>query len=146
MTDSYASMVLGGEARNVEQLGAYIAWLINNRMFTDYVERTSEDAMTNVRLQSATGADFLATDLHGELTASQLTETGRAFTEHYFLSGLYATHYESVEFDGENEWVRYGDLAPIISSAFREFEGKKNSSAKPGVVKKLAKVLQFPSR
>ena len=62
--------------RNVEQLGAYIAWLINNRMFTDYVERTCEDAITNVRLQSTTGADFLATDLHGELKPSHLTDEG----------------------------------------------------------------------
>ena len=48
-------MVLGGEDRNVEELGAYVAWLINSRMFTDYVERTSESAITDVRLQSSTG-------------------------------------------------------------------------------------------
>lgn len=145
MTESYASMVLGGDARNVEQLGAYIAWLINNRMFTDYVERTCEDAITNVRLQSTTGADFLATDLHGELKPSHLTDEGRSFTEHYLLSELYDAHYESVEFDGENEWIRYGDLAPLISAAFREFQ-HKDTLASTGVVKKVAKILQFPSR
>ena len=145
MKESYASMVLGGDARNVEQLGAYIAWLVNNRMFTDYVERVSEDAITGVRLQSTTGADFLATDLHGELMPSHLTETGQQFTEHYLLSGLYDAHYESVEFDGENEWIRYGDLAPLISSAFREFQ-HKDALPGSGVVNKVAKILQFPSR
>lgn len=137
---SYASMILGGEERNVELLGAYVAWLINNRLFTDYIERTCEDALTDVRLQSSTGADFLATGLHGELTHSALTETGKAFTEHYLLSGKFADDYDSVEFSGENEWIRYGDLAPLISKAFREFTGEQNASP----VKKLAKVLKFP--
>lgn len=137
---SYASMILGGEARNVEQLGAYIAWLINNRMFTDYIERTCEDGITNVRLQSATGADFLATELHGELTPSALTDTGKAFTEHYLLSGRFDNDYRSVEFIGDNEWLRYADLAPLISKAFRDHESAQN----PGTIKKLAKVIKFP--
>ncbi len=141
MTDkSYASMILGGDARNVEQLGAYVAWLINNRLFTDYIERTCEDGLTNVRLQSTTGADFLATDLHGELAPSALIDTGKTFTEKYLLSGRYDADYQSVEFHGENEWVRYQDLAPLISKAFREFESDQNPSA----VKKLAKVIKFP--
>lgn len=135
-------MVLGGEDRNVEELGAYVAWLINSRMFTDYVERTSESAITDVRLQSSTGADFLATDLHGELKPSALSDTGRLFTEYYLLSGRYNQDYQSVEFSGENEWVRYGDLAPLMSKAFREFEADQN----PRVVNKLAKVLQFPRK
>ena len=141
MTDkSYASMILGGEARNVEQLGAYVSWLINNRLFTDYIERTCEDGLTNVRLQSTTGADFLATNLHGELNQSALTDTGKSFTETYLLSGRYDTDYQSIEFHGENEWVRYQDLAPSISKAFREFENPEKS----GTVKKLAKVIKFP--
>ncbi len=135
-------MVLGGNARNVEQLGAYVAWLVNNRMFTDYVERTSEDALTNVRLQSSTGADFLATDLHGELKPTALTEEGKAFTEHYLLSGQFDADYATVEFHGENEWIRYSDLAPLISKALRDFQGE----SEPSVTKKIAKVLQFPSR
>lgn len=135
-------MVLGGEARNVEQLGAYVAWLINNRMFSDYIERTCEDAITNVRLQSETGADFLATGLHGELKPSDLTEEGKAFTEHYLVSGQYEADYQSVEFHGENEWLRYGDLAPLVSKALRDFNGE----SKPTMTKKIAKVLQFPKR
>ena len=41
---SYASMVLGGESRNVEQLGAYVAWLINNRLFQDNYRAVLGDA------------------------------------------------------------------------------------------------------
>ena len=132
-------MILGGESRNVEQLGAYVAWLINNRMFIDYVERTSGDALTGVRMQSSTGADFLATELHGELQSTQLTDIGAEFTEHYLVSGKYDVDYARVQFGGENEWLRYADLAPLISAAYREFEELK----KPGLVKKLAKVIRF---
>ena len=135
-------MILGGEDRNVEQLGAYVAWLINNRLFVDYVERTSADAMTGVRMQSSTGADFLATELHGELQASHLTEEGQQFTEHYVLTGRFDEDFQRVEFDGENEWLRYADLAPLISSAYRRFEEDRN----PSLGKKLAKVIQFPRR
>ena len=135
-------MVLGGADRNVEQLGAYVAWLINNRLFTDYIERTASDALTDVRLQSVNGADFLATELHGELKASDLTKEGQAFTEHYLLSGRYAADYQTVPFHGENEWLRYGDLAPLISAAYRAFNGAPVSGAK----NKIAKVLQFPRK
>lgn len=137
---SYASMILGGEARNVEQLGAYIAWLINNRLFADYIERVSADALAKVRIQGVTGADFLATELYGELLSDQLTEAGREFTERYLLSGRYEEDYRKVEFDGENEWVRYSDLAPLISAAYRGFEAEKN----PSIGKKIARVLKFP--
>jgi hypothetical protein len=133
-------MVLGGDTRNVEKLGAYVAWLINNRLFSDYVERTSEDAMTRVRMQSSTGADFLATELHGELQKNSLTDIGRRFTEYYLLSERYDKDFQEIEFEGDNEWVRYTELAPLISASFRNFQ----SAGKPTLGKKLAKVLRFP--
>lgn len=137
---SYASMVLGGEDRNVEQLGAYVAWLINHQLFQDHVERSAGSALTRVRMQDLNGGDFLSLALHGELEAAHLTDQGRAFTEHYLLSGRYDKDYATVKFDGENEWQRYADLAPLITRAFREFEdGKKPKGM-------LAKVLQFPGR
>ncbi len=139
---TYASMILGGSDRNVEQLGAYTAWLINNRMFVEAIERISDDAITRVRMQSSTGADFLATELHGELESTHLTEQGMAFTEWYLVSGRYTQDYQKIEFDGENEWLRYADLSPLISAAYREFE----TGTKPSLGKKLAKVLQFPKR
>jgi hypothetical protein len=138
--NSYASLILGGTDRNVEKLGAYVAWLINNRLFTDYIERTCESEITDVRLQSTTGADFLATALHGELTPNMLEPEGKAFTERYLLSGKYDEDYQSVEFIGDDEWVRYADLAPLISKAFRG----EDANEQTGVTKKLAKVLKFP--
>lgn len=140
--NSYASMVLGGESRNVEQLGAYVAWLINNRLFQEEIERAAGAGITRVRMQDLTGADFLATELHGELLPEQLTKAGRAFTEYYLLSDLYDKDYQQVQLIGENEWLRYADLAPLISRAFRRFSEPEQT----GLGGTLAKILKFPSR
>ena len=139
---SYASMVLGGEARNVEQLGAYVAWLINNQLFQEHIERDAGNGFTRVRMQDLTGADFLSTELLGELKPEQLTEMGRAFTEHYLLSDLYDKDYDQVHFIGDNEWLRYADLAPLISRAYRSYSTPRRQS----LGGKLAKILKFPSR
>ena len=139
---SYASMVLGGESRNVEQLGAYVAWLINNRLLQDSFESAGGREITRVRMQDLTGADFLATELHGELKPEQLTEQGRAFTRHYLLSGLYDKDFLQVQFIGDNEWLRYAELAPLISQAYRSFSEPERT----GLGGRLAKILKFPLR
>ena len=139
---SYASMVLGGESRNVEQLGAYVAWLINNRLLQDNFESAGAREITRVRMQDLTGADFLATELHGELKPEQLTKQGRAFTMHYLLSGLYDKDFLQVQFIGDNEWLRYAELAPLISQAYRSFSEPELT----GLGGTLAKILRFPSR
>ena len=139
---SYASMVLGGESRNVEQLGAYVAWLINNRLLQDSLESAGGREITRVRMQDLTGADFLATELHGELKPEQLTKQGRAFTMHYLLSGLYDKDFLQVQFIGDNEWLRYAELAPLISQAYRSFSEPELT----GLGGTLAKILRFPSR
>ena len=139
---SYASMVLGGESRNVEQLGAYVAWLINNRLLQDNFESAGGREITRVRMQDLTGADFLATELHGELRPEQLTDQGRAFTRHYLLSGLYDKDFLQVQFIGDNEWLRYAELAPLISRAYRSFSEPERT----GLGGTLANILRFPSR
>ena len=139
---SYASMVLGGESRNVEQLGAYVAWLINNRLLQDNFESAGGPEITRVRMQDLTGADFLATELHGELRPEQLTDQGRAFTRHYLLSGLYEKDFLRVQFIGDNEWLRYAELAPLISLAYRSFSEPERT----GLGGRLAKILKFPLR
>ena len=139
---SYASMVLGGEFRNVEQLGAYVAWLINNRLLQDNFEGAGGREITRVRMQDLTGADFLATELHGELKPEQLTGQGRAFTMHYLLSGLYDKDFLQVRFIGDNEWLRYAELAPLISRAYRSFSEPERT----GLGGTLAKILKFPLR
>lgn len=138
--DSYASMVLGGEHRNVERLGLYVAWLINHQLFLPHVEEGAGRSMTRVRMQDQTGADFLSLELHGELKPEHLTDSGRRFTEKYLLGGQFDIDYDGVSFDGDNEWIRYAEVAPLITRAYRSAE-KAESSVTGG----LAKVLKFPA-
>jgi hypothetical protein len=58
------------------------------------------------------------------------------------LSGLYDKDYHQVQFIGDNEWLRYADLAPLISRAYRSF-GEPGGTGLSGT---LAKILKFPSR
>ncbi len=140
MPDIYASMILGGESRNVEKLGAYVAWLIMNRLISNELETTESRIITRVRLHDASGADFLSTVLHGELRAEHLTAEGRIFTSEYLSNGNYEKDYAEVDYDGENEWHRYLDLAPKIT---RRYQAKRQSE-EPGFIQKTAKVLRFP--
>ncbi|MDA0977018.1 MAG: hypothetical protein O3B72_00530 [Proteobacteria bacterium] len=140
--ESYASMVLGGADRNVERLGVFIAWLINNQLFASGMEQEHGQLMTRVRIQDLTGADFFSTALLGELRPAQLTETGRRFTDQYLVSGQFDRDYGALDFSGDDEWLRYAVLAPIITREFRQFSQPRDD----GPVRKLARVLQFPGR
>ncbi len=135
-------MTLGGAERNVEKLGTYVGWLVANNLMTGQVERAGGSAGTRVRMQDLTGAGFLSTVLHGELNADQLTELGQGFTKHYFVSGQYDIDYDQIEYQGENDWIRYAQVAPKITAAFQKFK----TPQKPSIIRATAKILSFPSR
>ncbi|MBD3648659.1 MAG: hypothetical protein HUJ31_14675 [Pseudomonadales bacterium] len=138
----YETVDLGSnKSRNVEYLGAFVAWLTINDLWAKNVEWSASNAISRVRMQDLTGPEFLTTVLHGELRANQLTEQGRDFVEHYFVSGQYRKDYDACQYDGNDEWVRYDEIAPRITAAFRAFTapaGKLRSTA--------AKIIQFPGR
>jgi len=58
------------------------------------------------------------------------------------LSGLYDKDFLQVQFIGDNEWLRYAELAPLISRAYRSFSEPERT----GLGGTLAKILKFPSR
>lgn len=137
MSDTYATLQLHGDNRNAERLGAYIAWLIANDLMSDDQIKVCGADIAMVRMQAMTGPAFLTTVLHGEFKPSQLNDTGQSFSEHYFLSGQYNTDYDSLHYDGDNEWHRFDELSPKISAAFRRWK-------QPAPRKGMGKILQFP--
>ncbi|MCB1693493.1 MAG: hypothetical protein KDI19_12070 [Pseudomonadales bacterium] len=142
MSVTYGSLVLGGDARNAESLGCFVAWLVCNRLLSDYLERVQAPAIARVRMHDYSGPAFLSTALNGELTSDHLNEEGARFTEHYLLSGAFERDYARVEYSGENEWTRFGEVSPLVTQAWREWKGSG-----PGPVKRaVAKVIQFPGR
>jgi len=138
MSDSYLSLKFGQE-RNVEALGAYVAWLITNNLLNHVLEQSAATAVARVKMQDLTGAEFLTTVLHGELKAEHLNEEGNAFCEHYLVGGQYEKDLSTCEYDGENEWHFYDEISPMISAAFHAFN-------QPPLKKIAAKIIQFPLR
>lgn len=137
----YESMTLNGEGRNVERLGAFVAWLVANDLLNPVLVDSSGSSVARVRMQDLTGPDFLSTVLHGDLSPSHLNELGRSFTNSYFVSGQYAADYAVCAYKGEDEWLRFDEISPKISAAFRQFNQPKSALRKIG-----AKILKFPSR
>ena len=133
----YESMTLNGEGRNVERLGAFVAWLVANDLLNPVLVDSSGSSVARVRMQDLTGPDFLSTVLHGDLSPSHLNELGRS----YFVSGQYAADYAVCAYKGEDEWLRFDEISPKISAAFRQFNQPKSALRKIG-----AKILKFPSR
>ncbi len=141
MTDRYESMILGGSSRNVEYLGAFVAWLLSNGMLSAEIEHSAGRAIARVRMQDMTGSAFLTTVLHGELTPHQLNDVGRAFSDSYFVSGRYQADYDRCEFRGDSDWRFYDEVSPYITAAFQA-----HVKAPSRLNALTAKILKFPGR
>lgn len=137
----YETMTLNGEGRNVERLGAFVAWLVANDLLNPMLVDSSGSSVARVRMQDLTGPDFLSTVLHGDLSPSHLNDIGRSFTNAYFVTGQYAEDYATCAYKGEDEWLRFDEISPKISAAFRQFKQPKSALREMG-----AKILKFPTR
>ena len=141
MSENYESIFLSGQDRNVEQLGTFVAWLVTSDLLDVSLERSAASSIARVRMQDLTGPEFLTTVLHGEFKPSHLKQLGRDFTDDYFVSGPYDADYEACEYTGENEWIRFDEVSPRITAAFREFNRPKS------ILRSLrAKIIKFPDR
>jgi hypothetical protein len=141
MSDVYQSIRLGGENRNAESLGDFVAWLIANNLLDPVLEERAGRQAARVKMQDLTGPAFLTTVLDGELKPEHLNAAGRSFCEHYLASGDYDRDYQQLEYEEENDWLRYDVVSSLISKVYRTF-------VKPEAPLKslLAKVIQFPKR
>ena len=131
--------MLNGPERNVEYLGIFVAWLVSNNLLAVEIEQSVGRSTARVRMQDISGSAFLTTVLHGELKPGHLSETGRKFSEFYFVSGKYRADFDACNVKGENDWIDYDEVSPRISAAFREF-----AAPKPKIAKMVAKILKFP--
>ena len=141
----YQTLRLGGENRNAESLGDFVAWLVTHNLLDAGLEAHAGREAARVRMQDTSGPAFLTTVLNGELRPEHLNAEGRDFCEHYLASGDYDHDYQRLapEFknEAENDWRRYDVVSVRINEVFRRF----NKPEAP--LKKLAaKVIQFPKR
>ena len=139
MTEHYDFLHLGGPDRNVEYLGTFVAWLVINNLLDPQVEMAAGNATARVRMHDMTGSAFLTTILHGDFGPAQLNDAGRRFVEQYFVAGTYRADYDGRDYQGDDEWMLYNELAPGITAAFRRLQT-------PASPRRTARILKFPGR
>lgn len=149
MTNVYQTLRLGGEHRNAESLGDFIAWLIANDLLDPALEERAGREAARVKMQDLTGPAFLTTVLDGELRPEHLNAEGRKFCEYYLTPGDYDRDYQQLEFEAENDWRRYDVVSSRISEVYRNFNklgGEPASESRAPLRKLVAKVIPFPKR
>ena len=137
MSKSYETIQFGDLTANADRLGIIIAWLVSHQLTEANFEQENALAVSRLRLEDITGAEFFATVLHGEFGSAFLNQHGQVFVEDYFLSGTFDHDYNQVKLYAADERVLYNDLSLKISEAYRQFVEP------PSIGRKLAKVLRF---
>ena len=141
MTNVYQTLRLGGEHRNAESLGDFVAWLVTHDLLDPALEERVGRQVARVKMQDLSGPAFLTTVLDGELRPEHLNAAGRGFCEHYLASGDYDRDYQQLEYEEENDWRRYDVVSSRISEVYRRF-----SAPEAPLRKLVANVIPFPKR
>ena len=137
MNKSYETIQFGDATANADRLGIIIAWLVSHQLTEANFEKKNAPAISRLRLEDITGAEFFATVLHGEFGSAFLNQLGQDFVEDYFMSGSYDHDYNQVTAYTADEQVLCDHVSLKISEAYRQFVEP------PSIAKQIAKVLRF---
>tara|TARA_E500000331_G_scaffold289203_1_gene284898 strand:+ start:125 stop:541 length:417 start_codon:yes stop_codon:yes gene_type:complete len=137
LNKSYETIEFGDSTANADRLGIIIAWLVSHQLTEANFEQENALAISRLRLEDMTGAEFFATVLHGEFGSAFLNQNGQDFVEDYFLGGTYDHDYNQVKVYTADERLLCNQVSLKISEAYRKFVEP------PSIGKKLAKVLRF---
>ena len=140
MNKSYETIQFDDATANADRLGIIIAWLVSHQLTEANFEKKNAPAVSRLRLEDITGAEFFATVLHGEFGSAFLNQLGQDFVEDYFMSGSYDHDYNQVRRYTSDERLLCNQVSQKISKAYRRFVEP------PSIGKKLAKVLKFRQR
>ena len=114
MNKSYETIQFGDATANADRLGIIIAWLVSHQLTEANFEQENALAISRLRLEDMTGAEFFTTVLHGEFNSAFLNQYGQDFVEDYFLGGTYDHDYNQVKIHSCNVTTLYN--ASAISS------------------------------
>ena len=137
MNKSYETIQFGDATANADRLGIIIAWLVSHQLTEANFEKKNAPAISRLRLEDMTGAEFFATVLDGEFGSALLNQHGQDFVEDYFLGGSYDQDYNQVMVYTADERLLRNHVSLKISKAYRKFVEPTSMG------KKLAKVLRF---
>ena len=137
MNKSYETIEFGDSTANADRLGIIIAWLVSHQLTEANFEQENALAISRLRLEDITGAEFFTTVLHGDFGSAFLNQRGQDFVEHYFLSGSYDHNYNQVKIYTADERLLCNQVSQKISKAYRKY------LEPPSIRQKLAEVLRF---
>tara|TARA_X000001036_G_scaffold195980_1_gene184736 strand:- start:85 stop:501 length:417 start_codon:yes stop_codon:yes gene_type:complete len=137
LNKSYETIQFSDATANADRLGIIIAWLVSHQFTEANFEKKNAPAISRLRLEDMTGAEFFATVLDGEFGSAFLNQHGQDFVEDYFLGGSYDHDYNQVMVYTADERLLRNHVSLKISEAYRKFVEP------PSMGKKLAKVLRF---
>ena len=141
MSRLYETIRFGHSVSNAEKLGMIIKWLVTHHLTDVAFERENASPIARLRMEDMSGEEFFTTVLNGEFRSDFLNQEGRDFVEKYFLEGLFDNDYAEAKEDGTEAMdLLYPRIAVKISEAHKKLA--EASTLK----KKLAKVLDFPTR
>ena len=137
MNKSYETIQFGDATANADRLGIIIAWLVSHQLTEANFEQENALAISRLRLEDITGAEFFTTALHGDFGSAFLNQLGQDFVEDYFMSGSYDHDYNQVRRYTADERLLCNQVSQKISKAYRKY------LEPPSIRQKLAKVLRF---
>ena len=137
MNKSYETIEFGDSTANADRLGIIIAWLVSHQLTEANFEQENALAISRLRLEDITGAEFFTTALHGDFGSAFLNQLGQDFVEDYFLSGSYDHDYNQVKIYTADERLLCNQVSQKISKAYRKY------LEPPSIRQKLAEVLRF---
>ena len=137
MNKSYETIQFGDATANADRLGIIIAWLVSHQLTEANFEQENALAISRLRLEDITGAEFFTTALHGDFGSAFLNQRGQDFVEDYFLGGTYDHDYNQVKVYTADKHLLCNQVSLKISEAYRKFVEPTS------IGKKLAKVFRF---
>jgi hypothetical protein len=107
-------------------LGVYFSWCVNLQLIHPDFAAAHESEVLRVRMRELTPGEFFVRAAGGSISADQLNERGRLFTQ-MFYPGYLEAYREALAlereslFEAEDGWNTYDAVAPTLTKCYYAF-------------------------
>jgi hypothetical protein len=111
-------------------IGMFLAWIINNNLYSDMHRYESNDSIQKVLRKEWTGRDFLINTCDEKFWQDCMNDVGNAFTRYYYANeqekpnsflddyvGVFGDSVDSL-YEAENTWENYEKLRPVVDKRY----------------------------
>ncbi len=106
-------------------IGLFFAWLIHHQMESESLAMAYSPELDAIRARLLTGREFVASQRNGELTSSDLSDSGNDFARDYFGSDRYFQDYADTLvgalpslYHVDDSWANYDLMAACIDARY----------------------------